>query len=241
NYTLRGLLAGTHDAPRDFTVRTNGGAIRAIDLPPFQQPPARTPLTIRRLDDILCLRIENSLGDRNLIPTIDAALDAPGDARALILDLRNTPSGGTTDIAEPILGRFITGRPNYQRVFKPAPGMRFPQDSTLRWVRSRGRTITLPMAILVDRWTGSMGEGMAIGFDGLKRATVVGTRMAGLCGATQMFTLPASGIGVRMPVERLYHLDNTPREFWVPPALVDLGHETGADPILRRAVEILRG
>ncbi|MBV9421017.1 MAG: hypothetical protein JO348_14715, partial [Alphaproteobacteria bacterium] len=136
NYTLRVLLAGTHDAPRDFTVRTKGGAIRAIDLPPFQQQQARAPLTIRRLNDILCLRIENSLGDLNLIPAIDAALDAPGDARALILDLRNTPSGGTTDIAEPILGRFITGRPNYQRVFKPAPGKRFPQDSTLRWVRS---------------------------------------------------------------------------------------------------------
>ena len=37
-----------------------------------------------------------------------------------------------------------------------------------------------PVVVLVDHWTGSMGEGIAIGMDGLKRATIVGTEMAGL-------------------------------------------------------------
>jgi carboxyl-terminal processing protease len=37
--------------------------------------------------------------------------------------------------------------------------------------------------VLVGRWTASMGEGMAIGLDAMKRATIVGTRMAGLNGA----------------------------------------------------------
>jgi carboxyl-terminal processing protease len=95
------------------------------------------------------------------------------------------------------------------------------------------------MAVLCGRWTGSMGEGMTIGFDGMKRAQVVGTHMAGLCGATEHFPLPASGIGVNFPVERLYHMDGTPREKWVPPHLVDLTTARGDDPILAKALALL--
>ncbi len=36
--------------------------------------------------------------------------------------------------------------------------------------------------ILVGRWTGSMVEGMAIGFGGMKRGKIIGTKMAGLLG-----------------------------------------------------------
>ena len=242
DYVLRVLLAGTHSARRVFRVRNTGGEERRIDLPPHQRDPDGPVLTMRRLDrDIACIRIENSLGDSDLVAAFDKALADTRDTRGLILDLRNTPSGGNTDVAEPILGRFITGRPGYQRVFDPGPGKIFPRDGWTRWVRSRGETITTPLIVLCDRWTGSMGEGMTIGLDGMKRATVVGTRMAGLCGATTDFTLPASGIGVSFPTERLYHLNGTPREHWVPPVPVDLAKETGDDPILARGVTVLRG
>ncbi len=152
--------------------------------------------------------------------------------------MRNTPSGGNTDVAEPILGRFISAPSGYQRVFDPGPGKAAPAGSWVRKVAPRGTTVTQPLAVLVDRWTGSMGEGMAIGFDGMKRATVVGTRMAGLCGATSDVTLPKSRIGVAFPTERLYHLDGTPRETWSPPVFVDPG-TPGDDPILARAVQVL--
>ncbi len=238
DYTLRVLLAGTHNARRVFTVRGASGE-RPIDLPPFSPDESATPLTARRIGEHGYVRIENSLGDSSLVAAFDKALGKLDGAKGLIVDLRNTPSGGNTDVAEPILGRFITGRPGYQRVFDPGPGKAFPKDSWVRWVRSRGATVAQPLAVLVDRWTGSMGEGMAIGFDGMKRATVVGTRMAGLCGATSDFTLPRSQIGVVFPTERLYHLDDTPREKWKPPVLVDLATATGDDPILAQALAIL--
>jgi carboxyl-terminal processing protease len=100
-----------------------------------------------------------------------------------------------------------------------------------------------PLAVLVDRWTGSMGEGMAIGLDGMKRATVVGTAMTGLCGAIEQFKLPGSGIGVNFSTEKLYHLDGTPREKWKPPVLVDLTgvNPDASDPILDRALQVLKG
>jgi len=235
DYTLRVLLAGTHSKPRDFTLE-NG---KRIVLPPFERKGSDRLLTTLRHGAVLMLRVENSLGEAGLVAEMDAALDNLGDAKAIALDLRNTPSGGNTDVAEPILGRFIKGRPGYQRGFLTGPGRSFSKDAYTRRVRARGTTVTLPMAVLCSRWTGSMGEGMTIGLDGMKRAVAVGTRMAGLCGATKQFILPKSRIGVTFPVERLYHLDGTPREKWTPPHLVDLATAQGDDPILAEALALL--
>jgi carboxyl-terminal processing protease len=80
---------------------------------------------------------------------------------------------------------------------------------------------------------------MTIGLDGLKRSTTAGTRMAGLCGGTEGFTLPRSGFSVHIPTERLYHIDRTPRETWAPRELVDLTRADGPDPVLKRGAEVL--
>jgi len=82
-----------------------------------------------------------------------------------------------------------------------------------------------------------MGEGMAIGLDGMHRGVVVGTPMAGLPGAVDDFKLPCSGLGIAFPTARLLHLDGTPRERWVPPVLGD--PHAGDDGALQRALEIL--
>ena len=88
--------------------------------------------------------------------------------------------------------------------------------------------------VLVNHWTGSMGEGLAIGFDATGAGTVVGTEMAGLLGATYHFELPHSKIGVNLPAERLTHVDGTPRENFRPRVSVSpaaLAASDG-DPIL---------
>ena len=86
-----------------------------------------------------------------------------------------------------------------------------------------------------------MGEGMAIGLDGMHRARVVGTAMAGLAGAVEDVTLPCEGIGLAFPEARLAHVDGTPRERWVPPVLIDLAGEAhGRDAILERGIRELR-
>ena len=101
-----------------------------------------------------------------------------------------------------------------------------------------------PVVVLVDHWTGSMGEGIAIGMDGLKRATVVGTEMAGLLGATTGITLPNSKIGVNFPVEKLFHVNGTPREDFVPPVYVDLlkpEDQNAQDAVLETGLRTLHG
>lgn len=64
-----------------------------------------------------------------------------------------------------------------------------------------------------------MGEGIAIGFDGMKRAEIIGTQMAGLLGAISNFQLKETQIGYQIPTERLYHVNGKPREIFLPKKL----------------------
>jgi carboxyl-terminal processing protease len=116
------------------------------------------------------------------------------------------------------MGRFVSEAQPYQRHDLPAEmneyGIRRLWDE---YVAPRGPFIyEAPIVVLVGRWTASMGEGLAIGLDGMGRATVIGTPMAGLRGALYEQILPHTGIPVRIPAERLFHVDGTPREDFIP-------------------------
>ena len=241
DFALRTLLAGTHDAVRHIRVKKAKGNVRVIELPPFVSPGNTEFVTWRWLNASTgYIRIENSLGDSGTVAAFDAALIALSKATNLILDLRNTPSGGNTDIAEPIMGRFIAKPAEYQRIFEPAAGKRFPQDSWVKTVEPRAPQVTARLIVLVNHWTGSMGEGMAIGFDAMKRAEIVGTPMARLRGGTESFELPKTRIPVHLPTYRLYHVNGTPREAFVPSIEVDLTRaQTAGDAILERALKML--
>ena len=241
DFALRTLLAGTHDQTRRIALKDAKGVIRVVELPPFVSSNAAELVTWRWLNARTgYIRIENSLGDSGTVAAFDAALDKLSTAQNLVLDLRNTPSGGNTDIAEPIMGRFIAKTADYQRIFEPAAGKQFPRDSWLKTVEPRAPRVTARLTVLVNHWTGSMGEGMAIGFDAMKRAQIVGTPMARLCGGTESFKLPGTGIPVHLPTYRLYHVDCTAREAFVPAISVDLTRARKAgDAILERALAAL--
>jgi carboxyl-terminal processing protease len=238
NFALRSLLAGTHDAPRRIAVENAKGGIRVIELTPFVATDGAELVSWRWLNAKTgYIRIENSLGDSGTVAAFDAALSAVSKATNLVFDLRNTPSGGNTDIAEPIMGRFIARTAEYQRIFEPAAGKHFPQDSWLKTVEPRPPLVTARLVVLVSHWTGSMGEGMAIGFDAMRRAQIIGTPMARLCGGTESFELPRTSIPVHIPTYRLYHTNGTPREEFVPAIQVDLTRtQHTRDVILERAL-----
>ena len=205
-------------------------------------PPERVDLVSQdRVGRIGILRIHNALGETDLVAAFDEALEGLGDTDGLILDLRDTPSGGNTGVAEPILGRFIAEEGAYQRLgwWVTAGTTRVPRAMQSVVVpRTDAPPYTKPMVVLVSRWTGSMGEGMAVGLDTLGRATVVGTPMAGLAGGVESFTLGASGISFQIPVGTIHTMNGTPRERWRPPVLVPPS-ETAEDGILNRGLETL--
>ena len=65
-----------------------------------------------------------------------------------------------------------------------------------------------------------MGEGMAIGLDGMHRGLVIGTPMAHLHGAVTEAKLPKSGVEIAIPTMQISHVNGTPRETWLPPVLI---------------------
>jgi carboxyl-terminal processing protease len=243
-WALLSALAGRHDTPRVLRIRdesettrdipVDGGAPYLIDREISEPPVEARGISARNgeTDKHYGYIRLNALGDSSSVPAFDSALASFREAPGLILDLRNTPGGGNTSVAEPILGRFITGTRGYQRIV-PRHG-----DAYTRTVSERGPwRYERPLVVLVGHWTGSMGEGMAIGLDGMHRGIVVGTSMAGLAGSVDDFRLQCTGLGIALPTARLLHLNGTPRERWVPSVVVD--DHAGEDRTLRRGIEIL--
>lgn len=236
DWALRTLLAGRHDAPVRLEVRNESGRQEAT-FEPGQRGRPEAPLTARSLGQgIWYVRLHDSLGETTLVRAWDAALQSFKDTDALILDLRDTPGGGDTIVAVPLLGRLVSSAAPYQRHELPARSGH-PGRTWTETVRPRGPfTYDKPIAVLVGRWTGSMGEGVAIALDGMGRAAVFGSPMAGLRGAIATRVLEHTKIPVRVPAERLYHVDGTPREAFVPPFPVAAGP---GDPVLAAAVSAL--
>jgi C-terminal processing protease CtpA/Prc len=238
NWALRTELAGTHDADRVLALRRRDGSRYEVHLARTFRAAAEENVSFRALEGHLgYIRVTN-LGDAASVAAFDAALEALKDTRGLVLDLTETAAGGSTDVAEPILGRFFERDMLYQQG-RPRIG-----EPWRRSVAPRGPwTYGGKLVVLVGRWTASMGEGMAIGLDGTRRATVVGTRMAGLEGAVFTGTLPRSGIRFNYPAERLLHVNGTPRESFRPALVVDLEKlppERQATALLDAGVAALR-
>lgn len=247
HWALRSVLAGTHDRARTIVAKNKRGVASVFQL----DQPTHTTVDhyeyVPKVDwkmmshQIGYIKI-NDLISQEIVAQFDSALDHLRGSRGLILDLRDIPRGGNTDVAEPILGRLVERKMGYQLVVP------LREAAYVKPVVPKGTwTYKKPIVVLVNRWTGSMGEGMAIGLDAMKRATIVGTRMAGLNGGIFNMQLPNTKIGVTYAGERLNHLNGTPREDFVPPVLVnflDVRMARYKDPIFevgqRRLMAMLR-
>ncbi|MCC3156588.1 hypothetical protein LJ737_05020 [Hymenobacter sp. 15J16-1T3B] len=242
-YALNVLLAGRHNAERRWQLR-QGGAEREVrpdqPRPLLEHISYPRRLESRRYGRTGYIRLHNSLGDNDLIAAFDSTLDALLDTRALVLDLRDTPSGGNTTVARAILSRFVSREQYYQQ--HELVGEERASGVKRKWtelVSPRGRRYPGRVVVLAGRWTGSMGEGLAIGFDALPQVTVVGTELARLYGAIYFYRLPNSGIGFSLPAEKLYHVNGTPREAYVPKVLVPPAAPP-TDAALDKALQLLK-
>ncbi|MEZ5953242.1 MAG: S41 family peptidase [Hyphomonas sp.] len=226
--------AGYRDRLHSVTVRRGGQDVTLLldgALPDTDYEPVTASMLPGGIGYI---RFNNSLGDGNTVPAFDAAMETLKGARAWVLDLRDTPGGGSTDIAEPVMGRFIDEAGGYQLIRPPG------EPEWVKTVSPHGVTAEGPLAVLVGHWTGSMGEGMAVGLDGLRRADVFGNDMAGLAGGVDTFILDATGLAVNLPTYDLAHIDGTPRYAWNPPHPVIADNGAGPDLALKAATDWIR-
>ena len=223
-YAANMLLAGTHNSPRKVTTLLKGREQTFYpDSLPNKTEKSDTALLEKKLlpGNIGYIKINNSLGNSELVEAFDNTLNSFLNTNGLILDMRETPSGGTTSIARGIMGRFTSKELPYQKhIYSSEEKETGIKRSALELVSPRGIIYKKQLVILVGNWTGSMGEGMAIGFDGMKRATIAGTQMAGLLGEIFTFRTPALNIPFSFPCVKLQHINGQPREDFIPPVYI---------------------
>jgi C-terminal processing protease CtpA/Prc len=245
SFALRLVLAGDHFTRRKITLK-NGNTTQDFypDQNSLMLENVHYPEMVESnvIGDIGYIKINNFLFDNSLIAKFDSVLNTLIKTKALIIDLRETPSGGNTLVARAILGRFISKEQFYQKhelyAEEKSTGIKRSWEEI---VSPRGITYTNRVVVLADHWTGSISEGITIAFDGMKRATVIGTKLARLNGAVDSFEMPDTKIGFNIATERLYHVEGSPRELYNPTLLVDVdGQKPGNDVIMNTALDYLK-
>jgi carboxyl-terminal processing protease len=218
-FAARILAAGRRNAPRRLTIKRGDIVLPALDLPNLYSVPHRdrAPVTVSEQGSALRIRMNDSLGDGATIAAFDQAMARARPGQRVIIDLTDTPGGGNTSVARAILGWFVDRARFYQMHNLPAEARETGIER--QWVEQvlprPGKRHKGAVTVGVGRWTGSMGEGLAIGFDAIG-ADVVGTRMAGLLGAVYDLPLEHSGLVIKLPAERVMAVDGTPREQFRP-------------------------
>lgn len=225
DYAANLLLAGTHDSKRKITVKLKDGREQLFfpDTVLNKTEVNETNLLDKKIlpGNIGYIKINNSLGDENLVKAFDLTLDGMLQTTGLIIDLRETPGGGNTTVARGLMGRFVSKEQPYQKhIYTNEEKETGIRRSTLELVSPRGKLYNHRMVVLVGYWTGSMGEGIAIAFDGMKRATVAGTAMAGLLGEIFTFRTPELNIPFSFPCVKLQHINGQPREDFIPSIVI---------------------
>ncbi|MGD1946750.1 MAG: hypothetical protein ACFB0A_10945 [Croceivirga sp.] len=83
-----------------------------------------------------------------------------------------------------------------------------------------------------------MGEGLAIGFEGMGRAEIVGSEMERLAGEMNGFLFKNQAYGYRLSVAKLYHVNGVPREKYIPTNYVNQT-TTHKDEVLVKGMDLL--
>lgn len=218
-YGARVLAAGRRDRLRDLTITAIDGRERRLSLPSLYAVQAgdRPAVSAFVMHEALVIRFNDSLGDNGTIAAFDTAMAKAQPGQPVVLDLTDTASGGNTAIARAVMGWFVDDARPYQVHRLPAEEREtgVPRQWVEQVLPRPGKRHIGPVTVRVGRWTGSMGEGLAIGMSALG-ARVEGEPMAGLLGAVYDHRLEHSGLVIKLPTERLYAVDGTPREAFRP-------------------------
>jgi carboxyl-terminal processing protease len=229
----RQLTLAVGSEHRTYTLRSPSEQAKRVQEAP--------PLSIERRGTTAIIRFNNSLGRNETIASFRAALQEVQAAKVLVLDFRNTPSGGNTTVARGIMGHFVRRERPYQVHVVPSEIRRYG-------VPRKFVEYVLPLApyypgrvvVLGGHWTGSMGEGLLVGFHALGVRTA-GSGLADLLGALFNEHLDLSDAKVDLGEEQLLQVNGQPREDFVPDIFQEACEgQPGDDPLLEQAIRAAR-
>ena len=244
-YAINIALGGKRYQQRTLTISTSE-RVKTYRLDPsydsINKLKSGPRVTYKKINGIGYIRFNNSLGDNASVDEFKNAIKVLEQTDGLIIDLRNTPSGGNTSVAEPILGHFIEIETAYQLYKTQKSGQQYSDASFQKAIAQPQKPfIGKPFVVLAGRWTGSMGEGMTIGLDAFGAKAILGAPMADLLGGTKQIQLSESSATLSLGFERMYHVDGQFRENFEPTILLNAADtdESSNDITLLKALEVL--
>ena len=235
-FGLNIALAGHRGQPRMIGIAAGRGQ-RLLAVAPSGDQANRVKngplLDVERRGMLGIIRINNSLGNNDLIPQFTKALASLSGTTTLVIDLRNTPSGGNTVVAKGIMGHFVThDRPYQMHVIPYESRMWGPTRKFVEYVSPFSTFYPGKVYAVGGRWTGSMGEGLMLGLDAIG-ATTIGTDFAHLLGALSNSTIDGSAAEVDFGTEQLFTVTGVPRAEYLPQFYLDHAERNASsDPAL---------
>ncbi len=213
--------------PGDTIVGVDGqpvGDMKVEDVVKLVRGPAGTPVTLRvqragsgRQEDLTLTRAQVSapmvsqrrlpgnigyvqlrgFPDSSVVSDVEQAIrqQQRDGVRGIVLDLRGN-GGGRLAVGERLLADFVPDGPIYQSVDRD--GHRDVQD-----VRNAHPILTVPLVVLVDGGTASMGEIFAAAIQEHHVGRLIGDTTAGAVAASRFIPL-SDGSALQISVEQVY-------------------------------------
>lgn len=226
------ILSGRYNEPRIITLKTTAGKIETLDIDKIKIRKDTTLLSYKIVDNIGIIRLNNSLGETKSKREFKQVLKKLKNTDGIILDLRNTVDGGSTNVANPIAGHFTNKKLVFQKY-------KNTYKEFVDHIKPQNPKFDNPLVVLVGRWTGSMGEGLASGLDGTGIGILVGTEMQKLAGATKDYKFNYSHFGYQVPYIDVLHINGTPRQKLVPKYKVQCD-DSKADEFIKEGIRIIK-
>jgi carboxyl-terminal processing protease len=228
------VVAGKRNENRILELKLKNEKLFRLDLDELSVREEKFALSPSIISDynIGLIRVNNTLGNKILVKEFERVIPQMNSTKALIIDLRNTVSGGNTSVTEPIMGMFTTTKQPYQLYENH-------KKKYLGYVNPNTLNYDKPVYVLVNRWTGSMGEGIAIGLNGMNKATIIGTEMSRLAGGMKSIDFEYHNYGFQVSFEKIFDINGNPREEFIPNNYVEQTR-LDTDEILEYAIELIK-
>jgi carboxyl-terminal processing protease len=221
-YAINAAIGGKRDRERKVRLRTSDGRARDILLP-VKPAPNRQAISHRKLDNGFGYIAITTFGDYGSPKAFDQALLELKDTPGIILDVRDN-GGGDTQVARPIMGRFINEKRPYASMRRRSGRGVELTDLWTEYVDPQGPfTYDKAVVVLQNHWSGSMAEGFPMGMKGIGLAVTVGTDTMGLGAAVFPLRLDRTGVTINYSAEPVYDVHGKPRWTLKPDVMVPDG------------------
>lgn len=212
------IISGRFNSPRILTLKLKDDRKISLNIDKIKIKKENNPLSVTKENGIAIVRFNNSLGNANIVKRFDNLLNSLLDTKGLVLDLRNTNNGRNNYVAKAIMSRLIDKDLPFQKYMTREKHEDNPEitKSGLEFISPRGVQYQQQVVVLVGRWTGNIGESLAVGLNEMDRAKIVGTKMGRYVGVSKNYLFKNQNYGLRIPTHKLFQVNGSSRENFIP-------------------------